>query len=79
MLTATRGDTQIIPSKPYVTVLGKLLVAAIILTPLLAMLFPELNHRSGNNASKSVQAASAAPSSVNDVPLTPFSARRTDQ
>ena len=40
-----------VPPKPYVAVLGKLLAAAIILTPLVAMLFPELNHRSGNNAS----------------------------
>jgi hypothetical protein len=79
MLTATRGDAETVPSKPYVTVLGKLLAAAFILTPLVAMLFPELNHRSGNHASPSGQAAPAARSPVKDPPLNPFSVRRTDR
>jgi len=79
MLTVMRGDAKIVPSRPYVTVLGKLLVVAIILTPLAAMLFPELNHRSGNNASPSGQAAPAARSSVKDPVLNPFSVRRSDR
>ena len=79
MPTATRGDAEMVPEKAYLTVLGKLLAAAIILTPLVAMLFPELNHRSGNHASPSGQAAPAARSSVKDPPLTPFSVTRSDR
>ena len=79
MLTATRGDATMVPSKPYATVLGKLLVAAFLLTPLAAMLFPELNHRSGNNASPSRQAAPAARSSVKDPLSTPFSMKRSER
>jgi hypothetical protein len=79
MLTAIRGDAKIVPPKPYLTVLGKLLAAAIILTPLVAMLFPELNHRSGNNASPSGRAAPAARSSVKDRLSTPFSVKRSER
>jgi hypothetical protein len=77
MLRATQGDARIVPSRPYVTVLGKLLVAAILLIPLVAMLFPELNHRSRNNASPSRQAAPAARSSVNDPLSNPSSFTRS--
>ena len=76
MLTATRGGTSIVTSKPYTTVLGKLLVVALILTPLAAMLFPELKHRSGNHASPSVQAAPAARSAVKDPLSTHLSLER---
>ncbi len=76
MLTATRGDARIVPPRPYATVLGKLLVAALILTPLVAMLFPELKHRSGNRASASSQAAPAARQAANDPLSTPFSLKR---
>ena len=72
MLTAPHGDARIVPSKPYVTVLGKLLVVAFILTPLVAMLFPELKHRSGIETSASRQAAPAARSAVKDPLSTPF-------
>ena len=72
MLTATRRDAQIVPSKPYATVLGKLLVVAFILTPLVAMLFPELKHRSGSDASPSRQAAPAARSAAKDPSRLPF-------
>jgi hypothetical protein len=76
MLTATRGDAQIVPSKPYGTVLSKLLVAALILTPLVAMVFPELKHRSGNHAPASTQAAPAARSAAKDPLSTPYSAMK---
>jgi hypothetical protein len=79
MLTATQGDAKIVPSRPYATVLGKLLVAAIIAAPLVAMLFPELNHRSGNNASQSKAAAPAARSAVKDSLVTPFSPQSSDR
>ncbi len=79
MLTTTRGDVQIVPSRPYGTVLGKLLVVALILTPLVAMLFPELKHRSGNCASPSRQAAPAARSVARDPLSTPFSLKRSDR
>jgi hypothetical protein len=80
MLTATHGNAQIDPSKPYTTVLGKLLVAALILTPLVAMLFPELKHRSGNHAPASTQAAPAARSAAKDPLSTPYSSlKRIDR
>ena len=87
MLTATRGDAKIVPSKPYATVLGRLLVAALLLTPLAAMLFPELNHRSGNAASGVTQGAAAArPVASGDCgrrlsepELVPFVAKRSDR
>jgi hypothetical protein len=53
MSTAKRCDAAACRPETYATVLGKLLAAAIIVTPLVAMLFPELNHRSGNNATSS--------------------------
>ena len=79
MQTTTRGDTQTVPSKHYADVLAKLLVAAFILIPLVAMLFPELNHRSGNDASPSKQTAPAARPSVADPLSTPFSLSRSDR
>jgi len=50
MPTAKRCDAATFRPEAYATLLGKLLAAAIIVTPLVAMSFPELNHRSGNNA-----------------------------
>jgi hypothetical protein len=50
MFDAKRCDAAGRRPESYATVLGKLLAAAIIVTPLVAMLFPELNHRSGNTA-----------------------------
>jgi hypothetical protein len=47
------------PTATPTVVLGKALAAGIILTPLVMMLFPELNHRSGNRASGGTQAATA--------------------
>ena len=79
MLTMTRGDARIVPSRPYATVLGKLLVVAFILTPLVAMLFPELKHRSGNLASPSRQAAPAARPAAKDPLSTPFSFEKIDR
>jgi hypothetical protein len=43
------GDAKLGP-EPYSVVLGKLLAIGIILVPLVMMLFPELNHRSGNTS-----------------------------
>jgi len=78
MSTAMRGDVESVTHRPWMTVLGKLLAAAIIVTPLVAMLFPELNHCSGNTPSKSRQPASAARSSVTGPSLSSFSVRRSD-
>ena len=50
MPTAKRCDAATRRPEAYATLLGKLLAAAIIVTPLLAMSFPELNQRSGNSA-----------------------------
>jgi hypothetical protein len=50
MPTAKRCHAARFQPEAYATALGKLLAAAIIVTPLVAMSFPELNHRSGNNA-----------------------------
>jgi hypothetical protein len=75
------------PTATPTVVLGKVLAAGIILTPLVAMLFPELNHRSGNTASRGTQAATAARAVVggdsgrrlSDPRLVPFSAQRSDR
>ena len=67
MQTAMQGDARERAVETLTTVLGKLLAAAIILTPLVAMLFPELNHCSGNTRPTSRQAASGgaiAPSRI---------------
>jgi hypothetical protein len=79
MQTTTRGDAQSVPPKPYGDVLAKLLVAAFILIPLAAMLFPELNHRLGSDASPRKQTAPAARPSVADPLSTPFSLSRSDR
>jgi hypothetical protein len=77
--TMSQEGAEIAPSRSYVTLLGKLLLAALLLTPLVAMLFPELNHRSGKDASPSGRAAAAAQSSIKDPLQTPFSVRRLDR
>jgi hypothetical protein len=79
MLTATHGDAQMVPSRAYTAVLGKLLVVALILVPLAAMLFLEPRHRSGNTATASIEAAPAARSAVKDPLATPFSAKRMNR
>ena len=78
MPTVMRGDTESTSPRLWTTVLGKLLAAAIIVTPLAAMLFPGLNHCSGNTPSKSRQPASATRSSVTGPSLSSFSVRRSD-
>ena len=78
MPTAIRGDIGSVPPRSWTTVPGQLLAAAVILTPLVAMLFPELNHRSGNIPSKSRQAASATRSPVASPELNPFAVKRSD-
>ncbi len=50
MSTVARTGAAIVRPKRIAPAVGKLLAAAIILTPLVMMLFPELNHCSGNNA-----------------------------
>jgi hypothetical protein len=79
MLTATHGEGPIGPSRPYAAVLAKLLVAALILTPLVAMLFPELKHRSGNRASASAPAAAAARQAAKDPLSIRFSPQRIER
>ena len=49
MPTAKRCHAAMRRPEAYATLLGKLLATAIIVTPLVAMSFPELNHRSVNN------------------------------
>lgn len=78
MSTAMRGNVKSFQPRTWTTVLGKLLAAAVILTPLVAMLLPELNHCSGNTPSKSRQPASATRSSVTGPSLSSFSVRRSD-
>ena len=80
MLTATHGNANVIPSKPYATVLSRLLLTAFLVTPLAAMLFPGLKHCSGSNASAGERAAPAARRTVKDPLSTPFSsAKRIDR
>jgi hypothetical protein len=75
--TAKRGEVGNVMHRPWMTNLGKLLAAAIILTPLVAMLFPELNQRSGTTPSKSRQTAHEARSPVAGSLLTPFHVKRS--
>jgi len=78
MSTVMREDVESVTPRALTAVLGKVLAAAIILTPLVAMLFPELKHCSGNTPSKSRQPASAARSSVGGPSLNSLSIRRSD-
>jgi hypothetical protein len=48
MQTARLWDAARIRPERLAALLGRLFAVAIILVPLAAMLFPELNHRSGN-------------------------------
>jgi hypothetical protein len=50
MQTARQWDAKKQHLETYATVLGKLLAVGLILAPLAMMLFPELNHRSGNTS-----------------------------
>jgi hypothetical protein len=79
MLTAMHGDAQLVPSRVYSAVLGKLLVVALILVPLAAMLFLEPRHRSGKTATPSSEAAPAARSAVKDPLAIPSFAKRIDR
>lgn len=47
MQTAKQWDAATSRSQSYSVALGKLLAVGIILAPLVMLLFPELNHRSG--------------------------------
>jgi hypothetical protein len=78
MSTAVRGEVGNVMHRPWMTNLGKLLAAAIILAPLVAMLFPELKQCSGNTPSKSRQSASAARSPATGPSLNPFSVKRSE-
>jgi hypothetical protein len=71
MSTARLGNATLFRPERLAPILGKLLAVAIILTPLMAMLFPELNHRSGSTPRSGTQASSVktiAPAST----LTPM-------
>jgi hypothetical protein len=78
MPTAIRGDIENAPPRSLTTILGQLLAAALILTPLVAMLVPELKQRSGSTPSEGRQAAAAIPS-VAAPQLNPFVVKRSDQ
>jgi hypothetical protein len=60
MSTTTRGTVSAVRAETLAIVLGKVLAVGILLTPLTMMLFPELNHRSGNTSSGGKQRATAA-------------------
>ena len=77
MLTAAQGTSEIAAPKRFAPALSKLLTAAIILVPLAAMLFPELNHRSGNRAANGLQNASTVQSSAAKPLLVPCTVRGT--
>ena len=64
MPTAKRCDAATRRPEAYATLLGKLLAAAIIVTPLLAMSFPELNQRSGNSATSRRRGAESCGAAV---------------
>ena len=64
MPTAKRCDAVTRRPEAYATLLGKLLAAAIIVTPLLAMSFPELNQRSGNSATSRRRGAESCGAAV---------------
>jgi hypothetical protein len=55
MSTARLGSATLFRPERLAPALGKLLAVAIILTPLVAMLFPELNHRSGSTPPSGTQ------------------------
>jgi hypothetical protein len=78
MPTAMREDSCSATAEPWTTVLGKLSAVAVILTPLVAMLFPELNQRSENTPSKNRPVASSTRSISADASLNPFSVKRID-
>lgn len=71
------GTAQIRPDS-YAAALGKLLAIGIILAPVVMLLFPELNHRSGNT-SHGRQDVSTVRSLTSDPALTPESFSRSDK
>jgi hypothetical protein len=79
MQTANPWNAARVRPERYAAFLGKLLAVAIILTPLVAMLFPELNHRSGNNSPNGRQEAPAVPSLVSGPVLNPVAFKRSDR
>ncbi len=79
MATAIQRKAQIDPSRICTALLGKLLVAALILVPLAAMLFLEPRHRSGSTATASTAAAPAARSPVKDPLANPCSPERLER
>jgi hypothetical protein len=80
MSTAKRCDAGTSRPETCVTALGKLLAAAIIVVPLLALLFPELNHRSGSGAAsggrrRAPSGAAVADARAGDTPAPQHSGR----
>jgi hypothetical protein len=59
MPTTMPGTAAAVRASTFTDVLGKVLAVGILLTPLVMMLFPELNHRSGNVPSGGKQRATA--------------------
>jgi hypothetical protein len=78
MSTAVRGHIESMPPRPWMTVLGQLFAAVLIIAPLVAMLVPELKQRSGSTPSKSRPAVPAATSAAASPSLSPFVVKRSD-
>jgi hypothetical protein len=70
MATAKQWSVAANRPETYASALGKLLVVGIILAPLVMMLLPELNHRSGS-MSRGPRHAPAARAPVSDPVLIP--------
>jgi hypothetical protein len=79
MQTANPWNAATIRPEGYAAFLGKLLAVAIILAPLVAMLFPELNHRSGNTPLSGTPDAPTVRSLVSDPMPNPVAFKKSDR
>ena len=79
MPTAQPWDAAETRPGNFAAILGKLLAVAIILTPLVMMLFPELNHRWGSYALTGTRETSARRPSTPEPVLNPIVFRRSDK
>ena len=78
MQTAKQWDAAKHWPDSYAAALGKLLAVGIILAPLVMLLFPELNHRSGNT-SRGRQDASTVQAQTPGHMLIPDAFRRSEK
>ena len=79
MQTAKQWNAAEIRPDGYAAFLGKLLAVAIILTPLVAMLFPELNHRSRNTSPSGTQDAPVVRSLISEPMPYPVAPKKSDR